>query len=228
MDRWTRDVREAFDQAQSEQSVFAVMQEATRWMGFEWCAFGFRFADSVVRPSFKLVNDYPAEWQQRYKQAGYLAKDPSIRCGLRSQLPFVWNDLLFAETPELWREAQAVGLRYGWAKSHFHGMGAVSLLSLARSSEPLTEAEFTSKALQLNWLALLSHEAFTRVLARTHAPNRQVKLTKREIEVLQWAAEGKTNEDIATILAIKLKFPRRQREFSCSINDLRWIAGLGF
>jgi len=25
-----------------------------------------------------------------------------------------------------------------------------------------------------------------------------------------------------------LKFPRRQREFSCSINDLRWIAGLGF
>ena len=82
-------------------------------------------------------------------------------------------------------------------------MGAVSLLSLARSSEPLTEAEFTSKALQLNWLALLSHEAFTRVLARTHAPNRQVKLTKREIEVLQWAAEGKTNEDIATILAIK-------------------------
>jgi hypothetical protein len=25
-----------------------------------------------------------------------------------------------------------------------------------------------------------------------------------------------------------LKFPRRQREFSFSINDLRWIAGLGF
>ena len=29
-------------------------------------------------------------------------------------------------------------------------------------------------------------------------------------------------------LEISLKFPRRQREFSCSINDLRWIAGLGF
>ena len=28
--------------------------------------------------------------------------------------------------------------------------------------------------------------------------------------------------------ALKLKFPRRQREFSFSINDLRWIAGLGF
>ena len=26
----------------------------------------------------------------------------------------------------------------------------------------------------------------------------------------------------------KLKFPRRQPEFSCSINHLRWIFGLGF
>ena len=52
------------------------------------------------------------------------------------------------------------------------------------------------------------------------------------------AAERKPDSPIArllnvcpdrlTIWPLNLKFPRRQREFSCSINDLRWIAGLGF
>ncbi len=205
MQRWARDLRDELDQAHSVQSAFVVLQKAGRWLGFEWCAYGLRFPNSVVRPSFVLVSDYPTEWQQRYRQAGYLETDPTVRHGLRSQLAFVWNDALFAESPELWREAQAAGLRYGWAQSRFDGAGVASMVSLVRSRRPLQEPELASKSLQLNWLVLLAHEAFTRVIGHADVPNVRVALTPREIEVLRWVAEGKTNEDIAVILAIKAR-----------------------
>lgn len=202
MQRWAQDLSTALGCATSAESVFEVMSAAAKDLGFEWCAFGLRLPGSLTRPDFQLMNNYPEQWRTRYHEAGYLACDPTIRQGIRSQQPMLWSDALFKDVPSLWEEAQAMGLRVGWAQSRFDGTGAGSLLTLARSGEALSRKELESKALQLNWLVSVAHENFTRVFSASST--RQVKglLTSREIDVLKWAAEGKTTEDIAAILGI--------------------------
>lgn len=202
MQQWAHDLSTALGCPMSVDAVFKVVEAASRGLGFEWCAFGLRSPNSLTRPDFQLINNYPAQWRTRYQEAGYLASDPTIKRGIRSQLPMLWNDALFAEVPCLWNEAQAIGLHVGWAQSRFDGTGAGSLLTLARSGEALSHKELESKALQLNWLVSITHDAFTRVLNMSNAEPAKVPLTRREIEVLKWSAEGKTTEDIASILSI--------------------------
>jgi LuxR family transcriptional regulator len=158
-----------------------------------------RFA---LAEDFQLVNNYPVQWRMRYHEAGYLACDPTIKQGIRSQQPMLWSDALFKDVPSLWTEAQAMGLRVGWAQSRFDGTGAGSLLTLARSGDALSRKELDSKALQLNWLVSVAHEGFTRVFNASDTRRGKGLLTRREIDVLKWAAEGKTTEDIASILGI--------------------------
>lgn len=202
MQRWAHDLSTALGCSMDADAVFGVVEAAAKDLGFEWCAFGLHSPSSLTRPDFQLLNNYPVQWRMRYQEAGYLACDPTIKRGIRSQLPMLWDNELFADVPCLWDEAQAMGLRVGWAQSRFDGTGAGSLLTLARSGEVLGRKGLESKALQLNWLVSATHEAFTRVLNVANTERAKVPLTRREIEVLKWAAEGKTTEDIASILAI--------------------------
>ena len=202
MQQWAQDLTTALGCSTNAEAVFEVVGAAAKDLGFEWCAFGLRSPSSVMRPDFHLVNNYPEQWRMRYQEAGYLASDPTIKRGIRSPLPMLWNDALFADVPGLWNEAQAMGLRVGWAQSRFDGTGAGSLLTLARSGNALSRKELESKALQLNWLVSATHEAFTRIFVASNLNRGKAPLTRREIEVLQWAADGKTTEDIASILNI--------------------------
>lgn len=202
MQQWAQDLSTALGCSMNAEAVFEVVEAAAKDLGFEWCAFGVRSPSSLTRPDFQLMNNYPAQWRGRYQEAGYLALDPTIKRGIRSQLPMLWDDALFADVPCLWHEAQEMGLRVGWAQSRFDGTGTGSLLTLARSGEALGRKEFESKALQLNWLVSVAHDAFTRVLSVSNSQHAKIPLTRREIEVLKWAAEGKTTEDIASILSI--------------------------
>lgn len=202
MQQWAQDLSTALGCSMNAEAVFEVVEAAAKDLGFEWCAFGLRSPISLTRPDFQLMNNYPSQWRVRYHEAGYLASDPTIKRGIRSQLPMLWNDALFADVPCLWDEAQAMGLRVGWAQSRFDGTGIGSLLTLARSGEVLSRKELESKGLQLNWLVSMAHDAFTRVLNVSHSQHTKAPLTRREVEVLKWAAEGKTTEDIASILSI--------------------------
>jgi len=74
------------------------------------------------------------------------------------------------------------------------------MLSLARSSEPLTAAEMRAKDLLLQWLVNKAHRAFCRLLGGPLAGIEP--LTKRQVEVLRWTSDGKTSNDIAVILCI--------------------------
>lgn len=169
MQRWAHDLFTALGCSMNADAVFEVVEAAAKDLGFEWCAFGLRSPSSLTRPDFQLLNNYPAQWRMRYQEAGYLACDPTIKRGIRSQLPMMWDNELFADVPCLWDEAQAMGLRVGWAQSRFDGTGAGSLLTLARSGEVLGRKELESKALQLNWLVSSTHEAFTCVLTVAHS-----------------------------------------------------------
>lgn len=182
--------------------LFASVQESARDMGFEFCAFGLRMPLPLSRPSIETFSNYPQAWRHRYVEMDYLVVDPSVAHGMRSNRPALWTDALFSDSPALWSEARASGLRHGQIQSYLETSGMGSMLTLARSSEQITLTELKSNGPRLAWLGQVVHQAFASLLSpQRHLPPSD-RLTRREIEVLQWTADGKTTGQISDILVI--------------------------
>lgn len=200
---WVEDVLNASANAKSEREFFYEIQRAAYDIGFEYCAYGMRLALPASRPTYFLVSNYPADWCTRYEHMGYVEKDPTVIHGSRSREPLVWSDNLFVSSPELWEEAKSYGLKVGWAQANPTRNGVAGMLSLARSQEPLSEAELEAKSLRLRWLSSIAHVGFQRLVdTRSIVCPQIIELTSREKEVLKWSAAGKTIPDISNILLI--------------------------
>ncbi|MGB3433426.1 autoinducer binding domain-containing protein [Achromobacter sp.] len=202
MKPWAQDLLLATNSATTDQAVFTEVAAVAHELGFSYCAYGLRAALPFTNPQFVMISDYPTAWQERYAQARYLEVDPTVKHCSRSSVPIVWSDRVFAETPELWDEAQAVGLCVGWAQSNLDAYGTGGMLTLARQKDQLSDAELLSKELQMRWLVTAAHQAFSRVLLPRFKLAPDVPLTRRETEILKWAADGKTSSDVSEILAI--------------------------
>ncbi len=183
----------------SPEAIFAHIQRATVQLGFEHVAFGFQAPYPVTNPNVTLLNNYPTAWQQHYAQAGYLLTDPTVSHGRQSQTPIVWNDQAFASNRALWADAQDHGIKTGWAQSCLERSGAGSLLTLCRRAEPLTTSELQAKEASMRWLVQVAHVILSRAVLSQEKIT-YAALTKREREVLQWSADGKSAQDIADIL----------------------------
>lgn len=137
-----------------------------------------------------------------YQMRNYLAVDPTVKHGMRSLLPVLWSENLFSSAHELWEDAQSSGLKVGWAQASRDINGAGGMLTLARSSDPISDAELQAKCYQMTWLAQMAHIAMSQCLTKKIASNSMVKLSNREIEVLRWTGDGKTSSEISDILNI--------------------------
>jgi DNA-binding CsgD family transcriptional regulator len=202
MKTWREERLESLLHAASEHDLFAQVTDIVREIGFEYCAYGIRMPVPVSRPRMAMFNNYSPQWQQCYASRGYLQIDPTVQHALKSPLPIVWSNRLFAQTRDMWEEANSHGLRVGWAQAARDANGAVGLLTLARSAEPLTSRELAANQANMAWLAQYTHAAMSKLLTPKLAPETQITLTSREKEVLCWTAEGKTAYEIAHILNV--------------------------
>lgn len=171
-------------------------------LGFDYCAYGIRMPLPISAPKTEMFNNYPAAWQTCYREQNYLAVDPTVVQGIRSTLPFVWADELFAPARHLQEDAKAYGLAYGWAQSCRDAQGNIGMLTLSRSREDLSDSELRAKTPEMSWLAQTAHFGMARCLTAKLLPEAEVALSSREAEVLRWTAEGKTSNEVADILRI--------------------------
>ena len=188
----------------SEHELLEAIAAIARDLGFDHAAYGFRFPFPVSAPRIVMLNNYPTDWQTRYREQGYLAIDPTVRHGAQSLLPIVWSDEVFASTPEFWEEARSHGLRVGWAQSSREASGVAGMLSLARSGEALTDKELSTKELMMTWLTQVAHLGMAQCLMTRMLPEGDVQLSERELAVLRWTGDGKTSEEISDILGISV------------------------
>lgn len=186
----------------NEQECFHALERIADGLGFEFCAYGARVGIPVMAPRFALFSNYPIQWQTRYREQRYFVVDPTVEHGLHSIAPIVWNDMLFVPCQAFWEEARSFGLRYGWAQSIRDASGTVGMLTLARSDEPLSDAELQDKVPRLVWLSQLAHLSISPHLTNQLVPESRMLLTSREKSVLGWTAEGKTSGEVSDILGI--------------------------
>jgi LuxR family transcriptional regulator len=199
---WQQARLEAVTLASTETEFLAILSATATELGFEYCAFGMRLPLPFSNPKIVMLNNYPQAWQQRYAEQNYLAVDPTVTNAASSLKPMVWSDELFASCRPLWEDARAHDLSVGWAQPSHDVKGAVGLLTLARSREPLSAPELRQNLLKMSWLAQAAHEGLARLISLKPQSGNDIVLTAREVEVLRWTADGKTSGEVGEILQI--------------------------
>jgi LuxR family transcriptional regulator len=201
MRSWQEELLHAAEGTHSRDTLFECIEAGARALEFDRCAYGLRVPVPVCNPRTVLLDNCPDEWRARYLAAGYICTDPVVRRGRRSQASLAWAAQVSEGAPALREKIRSRGLCFGWAKSDLDANGVGGMLTLARSSHALSEAELAAKSLQMCWLAQMAHVSLSRLIVAGLA-DEMPTLTEREIEVLKWTADGKTSREIADILAV--------------------------
>ncbi|MBU6958349.1 autoinducer binding domain-containing protein [Pseudomonas sp. CVAP len=200
MKSWQDDLLSLTTPGLSEQHVFDKIKKAALALEFEYCAYGIQ----IIFPKEKVVmlNNYPARWKSRYASANYITTDPTVAHCKSSQVPLIWKDSIYKNTPALWEEARSAGLRHGWAQSSLDAFGVGGMLTLSRSAQALSKKEIEYSEIRMRWLVSVAHVSLSKIINERFTDTPEIKLTTREKEVLKWTGNGKTSSEISYLLAI--------------------------
>jgi LuxR family transcriptional regulator, quorum-sensing system regulator BjaR1 len=145
------------------------------------------------------------EWEQRYIREGYAADDPVPNSVSVRTNPYYWKEAekIYSEnlrSVKIMNEARSEFHMLGGYCVPIHGLrGVAGVVSIATDQLNWQLSEHEDAALHL--ISIYAYEAVRRVrkpVDSTGGP----QLTRREIDCLQWIAEGKTTWEIGTILSI--------------------------
>jgi LuxR family quorum-sensing system transcriptional regulator SolR len=195
------------DTAPDEHAILDIVCELAEEAGFDYVRLGLIIPCTIQRPRVVILNSCPTEWVELYTQSHYLAVDPIVTHTMRRSTPLWWADVVRpdAQCPEQGRAVMQAaqdwglvdGLSFPWRGCAGHA-GVVSFIR----RQPLTPRHTLEAMPLLGWLTPYIFEALIRIEALSSLLSLQGSLSKREIEVCQWAAEGKQTSDIGRILGI--------------------------
>jgi LuxR family quorum sensing-dependent transcriptional regulator len=195
---------EAIQHQTSGADILDIMYGAIGRYGFErFIVSGLPDRGQDVRP-FVLLSGWPEEWYERYTKLGYVHLDPVARHCFSTTLPFEWSEARYDPESDLparrvMEEARDFGLNDGFSiPIHMEG-GMQGIVSLVGSTHALDE----HSRLELHMLALYAHGRLRFLnIANDDQPRKRRAITRREAEVLKWAADGKTAGEIAVITGL--------------------------
>ena len=150
-----------------------------------------------------LAVTYPPEWVDHYKKRQYVDVDPVVRLGFRRMLPLDWDE--FGNTTgrlkTFFGEAGDFGIGRRGLTVPVHGRcGDRALFSV--TSELSARDWASAKLLYMRDFQVLAMHIHDRVLSIEGPASEPVSLSPRELECLQWIAEGKTAWECAVILGL--------------------------
>lgn len=154
-----------------------------------------------------VISTYPANWVAHYLDRRYERLDPVIAQALQTPEPFRWGlgstaRQLTSAQHELLYEASEFGIRFGFTVPIHDGHGPIAALTFATDERRSQfESHINSHARVLQLMALYFHAHVRRKLAGDRRIGEAV-LSPRELECLEWAAEGKSAWEIGCILGI--------------------------
>lgn len=148
---------------------------------------------------YLLLSAYPPGWLERYCRQNYLRIDPVVRRMQSEEAPFLWAEAASGDLEPAARtmfgEAAEFGLKAGFAVPMLTLDGAFAVLA-----GPAAEIPPDARGM----IGLISLFAIGRALDLRNRGSRRklTKLTRREVECLKWAADGKSEWEIAQILGV--------------------------
>ena len=148
--------------------------------------------------------NYPDAWKLHYAEQGFHRIDPTLHMAGQSIAPVDWRRLERNDQfNSVFRDASDFGISDRGLTIPVRGpFGDIGMLSVTRDCkieewEKLTQNIMTD----LQSVAVHIHDTVMRSDTLSQAL-RHPNLSTREIEILQWAAAGKSQQDIGDILSI--------------------------
>lgn len=171
-------------------------------LGFEQMLYGFvpsrhvRFENAFTR------SNYSTEWRDRYDANGFAYVDPTVGHCVSNTLPLIWAPATFGSgvPGALYEEASSHGIRSGVTLPIHGPQGELGMISFATDLRP--DAPFQRSLLEvLPMLSLVRDYAFASSARFREAKTEPElpRLTRRELEVLQWVMVGKSSWEVARI-----------------------------
>jgi LuxR family quorum-sensing system transcriptional regulator SinR len=172
---------------------------------------------AYVCPSFRgrslqepfMAVTYSDAWVEHYMAQGYTAIDPVVNVGARSLLPVDWSRLprIDKKVKRIFGEAKDAGVGAQGLTIPIRGpTNGLWALFIATSNE--SDHDWQSRRFELiKDLVHVAHYVHQRAF-EVHVEETPVDLnaiTKREIEALEWSAEGKSVADIAILMRISVE-----------------------
>ena len=155
-----------------------------------------------------LIQNWPDAWYHHYIEKGHYDHDPVVRNIENTMQPQRWRDIVHSKqyTPRQKRvmlDAAEFGLNDGYMIPIYGASHLLNCVSL--SGEQLELPPPAPDALHM--VSMYAHEASRTVLeaAMPRVKKKDIKLTRREREILKWVAKGKTDAEIAVICNISHK-----------------------
>jgi DNA-binding CsgD family transcriptional regulator len=151
------------------------------------------------------VSNCPPEFLEAAKDATAIRRDPVARRLHDTSVPFLYDQELYVkeQAADLWEEQASFGFKSGIAVAlHLPGHRHF-LLGVDRDGPlPASPAELTRCMADVQLLAIYAQAAASKLLAPEPGAPGVPKLSAREVEVLNWTREGKSNWEIGKILDI--------------------------
>lgn len=186
--------------ATSVEELHGTCAEACKSYGFDHFLYCARIPTSLVKPSIVIISGYPKEWRDYYNDRQYMHIDPTVVHGATRITPLRWQDIR-SDDRQVRRfigEAGEHGLRSGLSLPVHGAKGEAGMLNLASEQNQPPDDRFLP---DLHLFTSYLHEAARRIIEiREISPT--PLLTRREVECLLWAAEGKTSWETSQILKI--------------------------
>ncbi|WGS53460.1 autoinducer binding domain-containing protein [Paraburkholderia sp. D15] len=186
---------------QIDQAVAALSNAACN-LGFTYCSFGYRDRPPFNAGNIVVMSSYPDAWRARYREQRYLEIDPVAQLDATNPAPVVWSDDLFMDAQLLWDEARAAGLKVGISQPCWDPRGRCGVFSLSRDRDALKQSEVDALRPYLAALGHLSMTYINKLADRERHDTAGANLTRREIEILRWTADGGSAKSISNALDI--------------------------
>jgi LuxR family quorum-sensing transcriptional regulator LasR len=178
------------------------MFELAKSFGFDQVLYGVVNSRHALLEHAFVQSNYSEEWRQHYDAERMFYVDPTVAHCLTSTLPIIWQPETFStkEGHALYEEASGYGIRTGVTLPIHGPNGEAGMLSLASDVAPGKKFAIET-AHHMAALTLMRDYAFASSLPFMHQGGAEAvpRLTRRELEVLNWVMAGKSSWEISMI-----------------------------
>ncbi|KAB7894764.1 LuxR family transcriptional regulator [Rouxiella sp. S1S-2] len=153
------------------------------------------------------------DWFEHYTKNKYQLSDPVLITATNRIIPFSWDENIMINSglrlPKIFNMAKDYNIISGYSfivHDHKNNVGVLSLMTDEYCKNDV-EVKIESHKDQLQMLLLTVHDKLISLyseMSLSDDKNKKAVFSKRENEVLYFASLGKTYNEIATILDIKL------------------------
>ncbi|QSR85435.1 autoinducer binding domain-containing protein [Methylacidimicrobium sp. B4] len=160
-------------------------------------------ARQEARLATSAVHDYPEEWLRRYFCNGYVRLDPIVQRYAATFQMVAWSPVLreaqSRQASAFTREAKDFGMAYGLTCGIRDAKSCQATLFSVSGRE--LESEIRHRSVFQHLIPHLNG-AIIRVSGIPANPARIDALSLRELEVMRWMKEGKSNWEVSRILRV--------------------------